>query len=489
MFLKPFIIPTFAPPMIRKTIENINITGTSSDGRAVARINEQVVFVQDAIPGDIGDIMIYKKKKSFMEGRLIKITTPSIDRVLPFCEHFGICGGCKWQNMSYEAQLTFKQLQVEDALKRLAKIKLPEISKIIPSPSTKYYRNKLEFTFSNNRWLTIEEMQDESIKNKNALGFHTPQSFSKVIDIKHCHLQPDPSNEIRLSVKQFALENSLTFFDLKQQTGLLRNLIIRTSNAGEVMVIVCFHQDEKEAIQNLLNHLSNQFTSITSLLYVINPKGNDTIFDLEVKVFKGNNHIIEEMPLADNKDKKLKFKIRAKSFFQTNSEQARHLYQIAYNFADLKGEEIVYDLYTGTGTIANFIAHKAKKVIGIDNVPDAIDDAKENSIVNRINNTTFFSGDLKSVLNDTFINENGKPDVVITDPPRSGMHEDVVKKLLEIESDKIIYVSCNPATQARDLNLLDSKYELIKVQPVDMFPHTHHVENVVLLIKRQIVHN
>jgi 23S rRNA (uracil1939-C5)-methyltransferase len=470
--------------MIRKTIENVTITGTSSDGRAVARINEMVVFVQDAVPGDIGDVMIYRKKKSFMEGRLINITTPSPDRAIPFCEHFGVCGGCKWQNMSYEAQLIFKQNQVEDALKRLGKIKLPEISKIIPSPVSKYYRNKLEFTFSNNRWLTNEEMLDDSIKNKNALGFHTPQSFSKVIDINHCHLQADPSNEIRLSVKNYALENNLTFFDLKQQNGLLRNLIIRTSNTGEIMVIVCFHLDEKEAITSLLNHLSKQFPAITSLLYVINPKGNDTIFDLEVKVFKGNDHIIEEMPLADDESRKLKFKIRAKSFFQTNSEQAYHLYKIAYDFADLKGTEIVYDLYTGTGTIANFVAHQAKKVVGIDNIPDAIEDAKENSIVNGITNTSFFSGDLKTVLNDDFINENGKPDVIITDPPRAGMHEDVVKKLLEIEPDKIVYVSCNPATQARDLNLLDPNYELTKVQPVDMFPHTHHVENVVLLIKR-----
>src|SRR5665213_2018976 len=461
--------------MIRKIIENVSITGTSSDGRAVARINDHVVFVQDAIPGDVGDIMIYRKKKSFMEGRLINITSPSMDRVNPFCEHFGICGGCKWQNMSYEAQLTYKQLQVADALKRLAKIKLPEISKIIPSPATKYYRNKLEFTFSNNRWLTTEEIQSEILINRNALGFHTPQSFSKVIDINHCHLQAEPSNEIRLSVKQFALDNSLTFFDLKQQTGLLRNLIIRTSNTGEIMVIVCFHQDEKEGIQKLLNHLSNQFPAITSLLYVINPKGNDTIFDQEVIVFKGRDHIIEEMPLSDDITKKLKFKIRAKSFFQTNSEQARHLYQIACDFADLKGTETVYDLYTGTGTIANFIAHKARKVIGIDNVPDAIDDAKENSIANGITNTSFFSGDLKSVLNDGFINENGRPDVIITDPPRAGMHEDVVKKLLETEPDKIVYVSCNPATQARDLTLLDSKYEVVKVQPVDMFPHTHHV--------------
>jgi 23S rRNA (uracil1939-C5)-methyltransferase len=462
-------------------LENITIIGTSSDGKAVAKHNDLVIFVENAVPGDVGIVSVRKKKRSFLEGKMIEITQPSKDRVEAFCEHFGVCGGCKWQDMNYEAQLHFKQQQVADALTRIGKIKLPEISPILPSPLTTFYRNKLEFTFSNYRWLKEEEMQHASEIDRNGLGFHIPQSFSMIVDVNKCHLQPDPSNEIRLAIKKYAIKYSLSFFNLKDQNGLLRNLIIRTANTGQLMVLISFFENDSEAIEKLLRYLADKFPSISSLLYVINPKGNDTIYDLEVKVFKGNDHIIEEMEPADNSGKKLQFKIHAKSFFQTNSQQARNLYKIAFEYADLKGNEVVYDLYTGTGTIANFIAHKASKVIGIDNTPDAINDAKENSIVNNISNTYFYSGDLKAVMNDEFINIHGKPDVIITDPPRAGMHEDVVMKLLEIEAAKIVYISCNPATQARDLNILDKKYEVMKVQPVDMFPHTHHVENVVLL--------
>jgi 23S rRNA (uracil1939-C5)-methyltransferase len=464
-----------------KILENITIITTSSDGKAIAKQNDLVIFVENAVPGDVGNVSVRKKKRSYLEGKMIEIIKPSKDRVEPFCEHFGVCGGCKWQNMNYEAQLHFKQQQVVDALTRIGKIKLPEIAPILPSPLTRFYRNKLEYTFSNYRWLKEEEMPFASDINRDGLGFHVPQSFSMIIDINKCHLQPEPSNEIRLAVKDYAIKHKLTFFNLKDQQGMLRNLIIRTSNTGQVIVLLSFHDDNKDAIEKLLLFLADKFPAISSLLYVINPKGNDTIFDLPIHVFKGNDYIIEEMELADNSGEKLQFKIHAKSFFQTNSQQARNLYKIAFEFADLHGNEIVYDLYTGTGTIANFIAHKAFKVIGIDNIPDAIEDAKENSVVNKINNTSFFSGDLKDVLNNEFINAHGKPDVIITDPPRAGMHEDVVRKLLEIEAQKIVYVSCNPATQARDLNLLDAKYDVIKVQPVDMFPHTHHVENVVLM--------
>ncbi len=473
-------IITFAADMKKDILDNISIIGTSAEGKAVAKHNEQVIFVENAVPGDIGTVQIKRKKKSFLEGRMIELVQPSKDRVVAFCEHFGVCGGCKWQNMDYDAQLRYKQQQVVDALIRIGKVKLPDIAPILGSPKTTYYRNKLEFTFSNSRWLTVEEMEGFAELEKNGLGFHIPKSFSRVVDVKHCHLQADPSNDIRLAIKDYALKNHLTFFDLRDQHGLLRNLIIRTTINGQVMVLLSFHKEE-DAIKDLLQFLVERFPIITSLLYVINGKGNDTIFDLEVRVFKGNDFISEEMELADGSGKKLKFKIGAKSFFQTNSEQARNLYKIAYEFADLQGEELVYDLYTGTGTIANFIAHKASKVIGIDNVPDAIKDAEENSRVNEVSNTLFFSGDLKEVMNDAFIDLHGKPDVIITDPPRAGMHEDVVKKILEIEAAKIVYVSCNPATQARDLNMMDAKYEVMKVQPVDMFPHTHHVENVVLL--------
>jgi 23S rRNA (uracil1939-C5)-methyltransferase len=444
-----------------------------------------VIFIKGAVPGDIVDVQITRKKSKYREANTIAIKQASEKRVEPVCIHFGTCGGCKWQNMSYEWQLFYKQKQVTDALTRLAKIELPEIQKILPSKKIYFYRNKLEFTFSNKKWLTIEQINDKSISfgdetgdiTRNALGFHIPGMFDKILDIEKCHLQEEPSNAIRNEIKKYALTNKLTFFDLREQTGLLRNIIIRSTSTDEWMLIVSFFYNDKENIEKLLNYISDKFPQITSLQYVINSKKNDTISDLEIISYKGDDSIYENM-------EGLKFKIGPKSFYQTNSEQAYELYKVTRDFASIKNTDIVYDLYTGTGTIANFVAHQAKKVVGVEYVPAAIEDAKINSQINNITNTSFFAGDMKDVLNDAFINENGKPDVIITDPPRAGMHDDVTKKILEIEPEKIVYVSCNPATQARDLQMLDAKYKVIKVQPVDMFPQTHHVENVVLLEKR-----
>lgn len=463
------------PPQI---VENIAVIDASSDGQAVAKTEDYVMFIKGAVPGDVVDVQITRKKSKYREAKTIAVKQRSDKRVDEVCSHFGVCGGCKWQNMSYEWQLYYKQKQVTDALTRLAKIELPEIQKILPSEKTYHYRNKLEYTFSNKKWLTVEEIEtNQTIDNRNALGFHIPGLFDKVLDIDTCYLQEEPSNSIRLAVKEFALKNGLTFFDLREQIGLLRNIIIRSTSKGEWMVIISFYYDDKENIAALLEHLSAQFPQITSLQYVINSKKNDTIGDLDIKVYKGNDSIYENM-------EGLKFKIGPKSFYQTNSEQAYNLYKVTRDFAALTGNEIVYDLYTGTGTIANFVAHQAKKVVGVEYVPAAIEDAKINSQLNGIENTSFYAGDMKDVLNDAFVQANGKPDVIITDPPRAGMHDDVTKKILEIEPQKIVYVSCNPATQARDLQLLDQKYRVTKVQPVDMFPQTHHVENVVLLEKR-----
>ncbi len=459
-------------------VENIAVIDASSDGQAVAKTEEYVMFIKGAVPGDIVDVQITRKKSKYREAKAIAIKQRSDKRVDEVCSHFGVCGGCKWQNMSYDWQLYYKQKQVSDALTRLAKIELPEIQKILPSEKTYHYRNKLEYTFSNKKWLTVEEIEtNQTIDNRNALGFHIPGLFDKVLDIDTCHLQEEPSNSIRLAVKEFALKNGLTFFDLREQIGLLRNIIIRSTSTGEWMVIISFYYDDKENIAALLEHLSAQFPQITSLQYVINSKKNDTIGDLDIKVYKGNDSIYENM-------EGLKFKIGPKSFYQTNSEQAYNLYKVTRDFAALTGNEIVYDLYTGTGTIANFVAHQAKKIVGVEYVPAAIEDAKINAQLNGIKNTSFYAGDMKDVLNDAFVQANGKPDVIITDPPRAGMHDDVTKKIMEIEPDRIVYVSCNPATQARDLQLLDQKYKVTKVQPVDMFPQTHHVENVVLLEKR-----
>jgi 23S rRNA (uracil1939-C5)-methyltransferase len=398
-------------------------------------------------------------------------------RQKPVCEHFGVCGGCKWQNLPYDQQLIYKQKQVSDNLIRIGKLDIPEIAPILPSENVNFYRNKLEYTFSNNRWLTTEEIESGEAFDRHALGFHIPEKFDKVLDIKKCWLQRDPSNAIRNEVKKVALENGMPFFDLRNQTGFMRNLIIRTSNTGELMVIVSFFQDQ-EVFRNItLNHLAAKFPEITSLMYVINQKVNDTIADQEIILFKGKDHIIEEM-------EGLKFKVGPKSFFQTNSEQAYNLYKITRDFAKLKGSETVYDLYTGTGTIANFVAHQAEKVIGIEYVPDAIEDAKENSKFNNIHNTEFFAGDMKDLLNQEFISQHGRPDVVILDPPRAGVHQNVIDAILSTLPKRIVYVSCNPATQARDLSFLKDEYKITAVQPVDMFPHTQHVENVVQLEKR-----
>ncbi|HET6243556.1 MAG: 23S rRNA (uracil(1939)-C(5))-methyltransferase RlmD [Bacteroidetes bacterium] len=458
-------------------LENITITDAGSEGKTVAKVDDLVIFVENAVPGDIVDLQITRKKSSYREARAIKFHHLSEKRIKPVCSHFGVCGGCKWQNMNYADQLFYKQKQVYDNLERLGRVELPAIMPIIASEESLFYRNKLEFTFSNKRWITVEEMKTGADLKKDALGFHIPKMFDKIIDIDKCYLQASPSNEIRDEVKKYAIENNYPFFDIRKKEGLLRNLIIRTASTGEIMVLVSFFYDDIEKRQSLMDHLAEKFPTVTSLLYVINPKGNDTIHDLDIITHKGEGFIFEKM-------EDLKFKISAKSFYQTNSQQAYNLYKVAREFAAIESDQIVYDLYTGTGTIANFVASKAKKVVGIEYVPEAIEDAKENSEINNIKNTSFFAGDMKDILNDEFLAKNGTPDVVITDPPRAGMHINVIEKLLEINPKRIVYVSCNPATQARDIAYLDAKYRVEKIQPVDMFPHTHHVENVVLLTSR-----
>lgn len=472
-------------------LTNIEITDTGSEGQALTKIDEMVVFVSGAVPGDVADIQITNKKRHYAEAKVVHLITPSPNRVSPSCSHFGTCGGCKWQYLDYKWQLYYKQKQVKDALRRIGKIDLPEINPIVPSQEIYFYRNKLEYTFSNKKWLTKEEIGDKSLvfndllsqATRNALGFHIPGMFDKVLDIQKCYLQADPSNQIRNTIREYALAHHLEFFDLRNQTGLLRTLMIRTTSTGETMVVVVFYKNEESEIKKLLEHIVIQFPSINSLMYVINSKKNDTIHDLEPFLYKGNPYIVEEMEISGDYSKKLTFKIGAKSFYQTNSLQAFELYKIALDFAQLKGTEIVYDLYTGTGTIANFIAHKAKKVVGVEYVSAAIEDANENAKRNGIENTIFYAGDMKDILNVNFVQQNGIPDVIITDPPRAGMHEDVVKQIISIGPQKIVYVSCNVATQARDIAILSSFYKLTKIQPVDMFPHTHHVENVVLLEK------
>ena len=460
-------------------IEKLELVDTGTEGQSIGRHNGMAVFVKNAVPGDVADVQLTRKKNKYAEGKAVNFHTLSDKRTDPLCRHFGVCGGCKWQYMKYEEQLAFKQKQVHNQLVRIGKLDIPPILPIIGSKNVYYYRNKLEFTFSNKMWLTEQQIgSGKEFGNRNALGFHIPGLFDKVLDIDQCHLQAEPSNSIRDEIKRYALENELTFFDLRQQTGLLRTLIIRTSSLGQTMVILVFHSHEKETIEKMLGHLAKKIPQITSLQYVINPKRNDTISDLEVHLYSGEDCIYEEM-------EGLKFRISPKSFYQTNSQQAYELYKVAREFAGLNGNEIVYDLYTGTGTIANFIAKNALKVVGIEYVDAAIEDAKINARLNGIQNTSFFAGDIKDVLNDELVQKNGKPDVVITDPPRAGMHEDVVKKINELSPEKIIYVSCNPATQARDLGLLKDNYAITHVQPVDMFPHTAHVENVVRLERKQ----
>ncbi len=459
-------------------LENVTITDIAAEGKAIAKVNDIVVFVPFAVPGDVADLQVTRKKSSFMEARVVDIVKPSEIRQEPFCENFGICGGCKWQILPYAEQLKYKQNEVENNLRRIGKVQLPEISPILGSAKTIFYRNKLEFTFSNRRWRTFEEMNSaKEFDTMNAVGFHIPGMFDKVLDINKCWLQDDIQNRIRNEIRSYALQHALTFFDLRVQEGFLRTMMVRTTSTSELMLIVVFFYEDKIEREKLLQHLAEKFPEITSLLYVINSKANDTITDQTVHTFKGNDCIYEEM-------EGLRFKIGPKSFYQTNSDQAYELYKVARNFAGLTGNELVYDLYTGTGTIANFVAHSCRQVVGIEYVPEAIEDAKVNAALNGIENTLFFAGDMKDVLNAEFIRTHGKPDVIITDPPRAGMHEDVVKAMLLAEPERIVYVSCNPATQARDLNLLDEKYRVAAVQPVDMFPHTHHVENVVLLVHR-----
>jgi len=459
-------------------LEKITITDIAAEGKAIAKVNDIVVFVPFVVPGDVVDLQVTRKKSHFMEARAVHFHSYSENRIQAICEHFGICGGCKWQILPYSEQIRYKQKQVVDNLTRIGKIELPEILPIIGSVKTEFYRNKLEFTFSNKRWRTYEEIAEgKEFDTMNAVGFHIPGQFDKVLDIKKCWLQNELSNQIRNEVRLYALEHELTFFNLRNQDGFLRTMIVRTTSTGELMIIMVFFHEDKEAQEALLQHIADKFPEITSLLYIINSKANDTITDQEVLAFKGNECIYEEM-------EGLKFKIGPKSFYQTNSDQAYVLYKVAREFAQLTGNEMVYDLYTGTGTIANFIAHQAKQVIGIEYVPEAIEDAMFNSKLNNIKNTLFYSGDMKDILNESFIREHGKPDVIITDPPRAGMHDDVINAILFADPKRIVYVSCNPATQARDLNLLDSNYKVTAIQPVDMFPHTHHVENVVLLERK-----
>lgn len=462
-------------------LENVTITAVAAEGKALARVDDKVVFVPYVVPGDVVDLQVKKKKSSYMEAVAINFHEKSSLRDEPFCKHFGVCGGCKWQCLKYEEQLKAKQQQITDNLVRIGKIELPEISPILGSKLTRSYRNKLEFGFSNKRWLTEQEVrEDVKYDQMNAVGFHITGAFDKILDIDECHLMDDINNRIRNDIREYAIEHGLEFYDLRQNKGLLRSLMIRNSNTGELMFLVQFRIETKEEqaqADALMAHLAETFPEITSLLYVDNHKANDTFGDQEIHVVKGNDYIFEEM-------EDLKFKVGPKSFYQTNTEQAYELYKVAREFAGLTGEELVYDLYTGTGTIANFVSKKAKKVIGIEYVPEAIEDAKVNSEVNGISNTLFYAGDMKDILNREFIEEHGRPDVIITDPPRAGMHQDVIDTILFASPKRIVYVSCNPATQARDLQLLDTDYKVVKVQPVDMFPHTQHVENVVLLEKR-----
>ncbi len=459
-------------------LENVRITDIGAEGNAVARVENLVVFVPMLIPGDVVDLRVIRKRKKYLEGKVIKYREYSPDRIEALCTHFGVCGGCKWQHLPYDKQLKYKEKQVRDSLIRIGKVELPVIHPIIGSEEVFYYRNKLEYTFSDKRWLTKAEVESETeFQKEGALGFHIPGLFDKVLDIEKCHLQPEPSNSIKNKVREYALKNHLEFFDLREQKGLLRNIVIRNSLEGKVMVIVVFFHEDVEKREGLLDFLASEFPQISSLQYVINTKKNDSLNDQEPILYKGEAHLTEQM--GD-----LKFRIGPKSFYQTNTRQALTLYRVALEFAGLTGKETVYDLYTGTGTIANFVAGFAAKVIGIEYVDEAVKDAVINSQINSVNNTLFFSGDMKDVLSEQFIQTHGRPDVIITDPPRAGMHEDVVKIISKSGADRIVYVSCNPSTQARDILLLSEDYNVVSAQPVDMFPHTHHVENVVLLKRK-----
>lgn len=463
----------------KQVFENVEVIDAGAKGKTIAKAPDgKVIFLPNAVPGDVVDVQTFKKRKAYYEGKATAFHKLSDKRTQPKCEHFGTCGGCKWQDMAYEHQLYYKQKEVTNNLTRIGHIELPEITPILGSEKQYFYRNKMEFSFSDSRWLTLEEVQsNEDLGDRNALGFHIPGMWDKILDLNKCHLQADPSNAIRNAVKAFAIENNLEFFNTRNQTGFLRTMMIRTSTTGDIMVMVQFFKEDKEQRELLLDFIAEKFPEVTSLQYVINGKANDTIYDQEVICYKGEDHIFEEM-------EGLKFKINAKSFYQTNSEQAFELYKITRDFADLTGNELVYDLYTGTGTIAQFVAKKAKKVVGVEAVPDAITAAKENAQLNGIDNVDFFVGDMKNVFNSSFIETHGEPDVIITDPPRDGMHKDVVQQILNIAPKKVVYVSCNSATQARDLELMDTQYKVVKTQSVDMFPQTFHVENVVLLERR-----
>ncbi|WP_281299273.1 23S rRNA (uracil(1939)-C(5))-methyltransferase RlmD [Flavobacterium limnophilum] len=459
--------------------DHIKVLDAGAKGVSVAKAPDgKVIFIPNVVPGDVVDVQTFKKRKAYYEGKAVKFHEFSEHRIEPICEHFGVCGGCKWQNMQYSQQLYYKQNEVFNHLQRIGKIELPEFEPILGSEKQFFYRNKMEFSFSNSRWLTEKEIDStEDLGNRNALGFHIPKMWDKILDINKCHLQEDPSNQIRNEIRAFANENGLTFFNPRAHEGLLRTLMMRTASTGEIMVLVQFFENDKANRELLLDHIYEKFPQITSLQYVVNNKANDTLYDTNIKLYKGRDYILEEM-------EGLKFSINAKSFYQTNSDQAYELYKITRDFAGLTGTETVYDLYTGTGTIAQFVSKKAKKVIGVESVPEAIIDAKANAERNNIINCEFHVGDMKVVFNESFIAQHGKPDVIITDPPRDGMHKDVIEQILKIEPSKIVYVSCNSATQARDLALMDEKYKVTRVRPVDMFPQTHHVENVVLLEKR-----
>lgn len=487
---------TFVPLMSRRRkphplLGKVLITGAGSKGKCIARVSmpvglpeegkeprDMVVFVGGVVPGDVVDLQVTKKKRSFMEARPVKFHEHSSERVEPFCEHFGVCGGCKWQHMGYEHQLKYKQQEVVDNFQRIGKFEFPEVKPILASPKTTEYRNKLEFTFCNKRWMTEEEVKSDKVfDDLNAVGFHVPLHFDRVVDVEHCHLQPEPSNAIRNSIREYAFKNDLSFFDIREQHGFLRTLLIRNNVKGDTMVIVVFFHEDEEKRVGLLEHLKTTFPDLHSLMYIINEKKNDTISDQEVILFSGQDHLVEEL-------EGVQFKIGPKSFYQTNPMQAYVLYKVARDFAGLKGDELVYDLYTGIGSIALFLAKDCKKIIGVEYVPESIENAKENAELNKIDNSAFFAGDLKDVLNEEFVMENGKPDVIITDPPRAGMHEDVIAQILKVGAEKVVYVSCNPATQSRDIALMNEQYKVTMVQPVDMFPHTYHVENVVLLERK-----
>jgi 23S rRNA (uracil1939-C5)-methyltransferase len=458
-------------------LEKVRITDIGSEGNAVARVDNCVLFVPMLIPGDVVDIQVSKKRKKYMEGIVVRFHEYSPYRTEPLCTHFGICGGCKWQHLPYDLQLKYKEKQVRDNLERIGKITLPEICSIKESPDIYRYRNKLEFTFSDKRWLTRQEIaSDNEFANEDAIGFHIPGLFDKVLDIRECHLQPEPSNQIRNAVREYAHKDRMMFFNMREQTGFLRNMIIRNNQKGDVMVIMVFFYEDKKRREGLLDYLIEKFAAITSMMYIVNSKKNDSLSDQDAILYKGEDHIYEEMG-------GLKFRIGPKSFYQTNTKQSEALYRTAKDFAGLKGNETVYDLYTGTGTIACYLADSARKVIGIEYIDEAVRDAVMNAEINRLENARFVAGDIRMVLNSRFIEENGRPDVIITDPPRAGMHNDVVKAIINAHAEKVVYISCNPSTQARDILLMSEHYRVTRIQPVDMFPHTHHVENVVLLEK------